>query len=385
MAYLIIPIVCFVVLAGLTWFLYAPDGAEVTREGKINDLDLYLSVLMTTGFPESSLVLKIPGYLTSLRMTFSGSATRLEMPLVTDRQQSRRERYLAILRDLNLDARLSSHEDGHEILEWDVEGPIVQTSAVVKNAFIRLFDVDPTRTFEFRARVPLADHGVIIRALEERRSGDKAELPTAATHGQEIVAPDEMETRAGCMAALAGLFLLPVPFMVAYLEFGYIAASAVVMAIVVLREIYWRWRKSGKGVHLNDAMKFPRLVLAGTTIFLADPFYLQLVPTITLSVLAVAVVLSVSFNLPKLLYFDPISPDHTKPERNLLVFAFTATCIGGAVLNEYLRTNLPLDQWVWFFAFFRIELVLGVTVTSIPLLLYMIHQIPRTDGDTPSP
>ena len=46
---------------------------------------------------------------------------------------------------------------------------------------------------------------------------------------------------------LAGILLLPVPFMFAYLEFGYPAASAVLVVVIVFREVYRRWKKSKSG------------------------------------------------------------------------------------------------------------------------------------------
>jgi len=50
--------------------------------------------------------MEVPRRLTSVKITYPGSVVRLEMPLVTHRQQSRRESYLAILRDLELDAQI---------------------------------------------------------------------------------------------------------------------------------------------------------------------------------------------------------------------------------------------------------------------------------------
>ncbi|MDH3593828.1 MAG: hypothetical protein OEM93_03170 [Rhodospirillales bacterium] len=106
MAYLIILIVCFVLVAGLSWALLTPLADEKVWKGKIDDLDLILSVLMTAEWDEPYLLMKVPRRLTSVKMTYPGSVVRLEMPLVTHRQQSRRESYLAILRDLELDAQI---------------------------------------------------------------------------------------------------------------------------------------------------------------------------------------------------------------------------------------------------------------------------------------
>jgi len=382
MAYLLIPILCFVLLGGLTWVLMGPLAIAEVRKGKVDDLDLILSVLMTAEGIEPYLIMKVPRRVTSVKMTFSDSRVRLEMPLVTRHQQSHRERYLAILRDLKLNAQVSNQDSDHDTLEWEIEGTPAETSAIIKDAFVRLFEVDPGRALEFRAFAHAWDQKVIDQALQGPRSGDD-ELPTAATQGRQESSSDE--TRAGCMKLVAGVLLLPLPFMAAYLKFGYIAASAVLVAIIVCREAYLRWKGSKRGSRFAGALKTVVLLLTGTTIFVHDPFYLQLIPTAVLSILAVAEVLAVSFDLPQLSAFDPKEPGSPRPARMLLSFAIIATCVGAVAMNEYLRTNLTLDAWVWFFAFFRIELILGFLVTSIPLIYYMVQHIPRTDGDSDSP
>jgi len=106
MAYLIIPVVCFVLLAGLVWAFSLLPITEKTRKSRISDLDVILSVLMTAKGNEPYLLMKVPGCVTWLKATFPGSAVKLEVPLAPRLQQSRNERYLAILRDIGLDARI---------------------------------------------------------------------------------------------------------------------------------------------------------------------------------------------------------------------------------------------------------------------------------------
>ena len=383
MAYLIVPVVCFVLLAWLVWRLFSLTEVKIWK-GKIDDLDLILSVLMAAERGEPYLIMKVPRRAGSMKIAFSRSVVRLEMPLVTQSQQIHKESYRAILRDLKLDAQVSSHGTDPDILEWEVEGPPAKASAIIKDAFVRLFEVDPDRVLEFRVFAHVLDQYVIDQGLEEKRAGGKAELPTASTHGHQVESSDE--TRVGCLKVLAGLLLLPLPFMIAYLEFGYVAAGAVIIAIIVIREVYRRWKKSKAGIRLADFLKITVLLLTAATIYFYDPFYLQLIPTVVLSAVAVAVLLAVSFNLPSLSLFDlKDSAYSTRTVRILFSFAIIATCIGGAAMNEYLRRTLTLDAWVWFFAFFRIEFVLGFLVTSIPLLYYMVKHISETESDTDSP
>ena len=65
-------------------------------------------------------------------------------------------------------------------------------------------------------------------------------------------------------------------------------------------------------------------------------------------------------------------------------FAILATCAGGIATNEFLRANVTLDVWVWFFAFVRIELLLGFLTSSMPFFLYQVRQDLEKDGDSES-
>ncbi len=384
MAYLIIPVVCFVLLAGLVWHLFSLTNEKVWK-GKIDDLDIIVSVLMAAEKGEPYLIMKVPRRAPSMKIAVSRSVVRLEIPLVTSLQRSRRDAYLAILRDLKLDAQISSHGGDHDTLEWQVEGSSITASTLIKDTFAKLLDVGPKRTLEFRVFALLADQNAIDRRLQGNPSGDQAELPGGAA--QEHQAKSHVEMSAGCITPLAVLLLLPVPFMIAYLKFGYVAASAVLIVLLISRESYRRWKKPKGGFHFADLLKVTVLLLTGTTIYFNDPSYLQLIPTVILSIAAVAELVSISFNLPKLSMADLTKFDASKTQRILASFAIIAPCIVGTAMNECLRTSLTLDVWVWFFAFVRIELVFGILVSSMPLVFYTYieQHDPAIDNDTDSP
>ena len=50
-------------------------------------------------------------------------------------------------------------------------------------------------------------------------------------------------------------------------------------------------------------------------------------------------------------------------------------------MNEYLRATLTLDAWMWFFAFARIELILGFLASSIPFLVYQSKTAGEVDAE----
>lgn len=65
----------------------------------------------------------------------------------------------------------------------------------------------------------------------------------------------------------------------------------------------------------------------------------------------------------------------------IFIFALIVTCLGGAAWNEYLRTTITLDSWIWCFAFVRIEFLFGFVATVIPAAIYRFrNELANEDG-----
>ena len=383
MAYLLIPIFCFLLLSGLAWLIFFPKVSEKEWKRKLDALPAILSVLMTAGQGQRYLVVQVPGWVTSLKLTFAGKRIRAVMPLLTTLQSRRKEDYRRRLSDFGSAPRVVAG-DGAEQLEWEVEGPPAKAAAAIRDDFLWLFGVEPDRVLSFKAFAHALDHRVIEEALEKPQFDDGA-LPTAATYGQRYISSQKAAN--GCIYVLAASLLLPLVFLSAYLQFGIVVASAVWTAVALLRQIYWRWRKSLTGLRIWDAITAANLLLAGMTVYSEDPFFLQMIPNLLCVSWVVGELLSILFNLPHLSPFDSQSekPDRDSEgflARGLLSFALVITCLGGISLNEYLRGNFCLDTWVWFFAFFRMELVLGMVAILLPLIFGLLCLSAWIDDDS---
>ncbi len=378
MTYLIIPIACFVLLAGLGWLWFYASAKRMYWKGTVDELDRVLPNLMTANLAESCLVMRVPGRLPSLKMTFPRSLVRLEIPLVTELQRDRRDNYLEILQGVNLNARISSDSSDHETLVCEVKGPSPSALPVIKDVFAKLFETDSSKLLDLQVFGRFSDRKDIDKAVHEYRLKIFSEESSAATEKRK---PKSFEEgRAGCMGTLANLWLLPIPFVIAYLEYGFIAASGVLATTFVLKDIYFRWKKRRTSFNVVDALKIVVLVLTGTTIFVEDPPYLQLIPTVGLTSAAFAHALAVTFNLKW-----PSLMDNAKNEdpsvRKAMTCAIIATCVGSAAMSEYLRAVLSLDDWIWYFAFVRIELVFGILITAIPSGIYFMRDKRSNDND----
>ena len=209
MIYLIIPIVIFTVFAICVWAVTGRVREETLSCG-IEDLDVLLSVLMTSGYDRSALKIHRAGKRiiyeehVFLKMKFPGPQVQLEVPLAPRGALHSMDEALSVLRRVGLDARENADGSG---LQCEIEGPPSQASAVIAEIVDALIKVP----FEMEVHAHNLDHDVIDQALTEWRQG--APLPVAATHGSEPETKSPKQT--GYMLTLVDFLLLPIPFLIA--------------------------------------------------------------------------------------------------------------------------------------------------------------------------
>jgi hypothetical protein len=110
-------------------------------------------------------------------------------------------------------------------------------------------------------------------------------------------------------------------------------------------------------------------VMAAATVFTDDTWYLLKSISFLCLILIAAII---SFWVRKKTMFDTLTrPDsrHSIP-RMLAVgsdVCFVALLFAAVYLNETLAARESLEIWVWYFAYLRVELMVGVIGTMIPL------------------
>ena len=372
--YLIIPIVCFLVIAFMVWALTGYVRDETLNCGT-RDLDVILSVLMTSGYDRSALKIQGAGKTfvlenhVFLKMTFQGSQVLLEVPIAPRGALRAKEDVISALGRIGLDVRESADGDG---LQCDIDGPPSHAVAVITEI------VDPLieGPFELEVHAHDLDHDVIEQAFAERRPGEP--LPIAATHGSEPPTISLSQTR--WLRILADLLLLPIPFVIAQLQFGYLAATWTLIVTFVAREILGRVR-GRTGISGADGLKPVALGLAGATLVTRDPLYLQLIPTVLFPLMAIGLFYVFIIQDP------PDDADELDPKyrkrfghlRWILGFVGVAALLGAAAWNEYMRTHFTLDTWVWFIAFVRVEVLVGLIGSMLSAALIYIYSVSDDD------
>ncbi|MDH3742861.1 MAG: hypothetical protein OER56_14815, partial [Hyphomicrobiales bacterium] len=112
--YLIIPVLLFLLIAGVRalFLKYLPLGnIETARKAALSDLGRVVSVLMTAGLGERTVVLSVDRRVTSLRGAFHDTGVHLELPLITRQQIKRKNDLLSYFSHVCSEARLDADGD----------------------------------------------------------------------------------------------------------------------------------------------------------------------------------------------------------------------------------------------------------------------------------
>jgi len=152
------------------------------------------------------------------------------------------------------------------------------------------------------------------------------------------------------------------PFLIAYFQFGFIAATWTLIATIAVRKLVWRRPHDQSGITdtnrlktgLKGGLTLVTLGLAAATLFTGEVLFLQLIPTVLSPVIGVAVVYFI--NKEKAFYaVDIADPEFQRifsHIRWILGIVGFCSLLDAAAWNEYLWTNFALDTWVWFFSYF---------------------------------
>ena len=374
LTYLIIPIGLFLVLVLVRWLgagVFPVGNQTVTRKGRLADISRIVSVLMTAKRGERRATLSIDRRVTSLVATFSDLGVELKLPLSTRSQIKRKYDLLAIFAGACHEARLQSDGD-MECIQATLTGTPQVVTSELKRLFKQVFAVGDHRTLRFEVSADVTDLNAMRFWLpEDRYEETKLDaFPQASTAG---VNPEgEPDSRVGCLSAAAYLLLWPVPFLLTYMWYGVEWASAVGMLSIVIWLAYRFLKdhtlpKSFVG-RMNHLLAFCGY---GLTIYLADPIFLQWVPTLLCGLVLItnAGAFVRGRSIIDILHDEPILK--TLSERAAITLAVCLVCAAGMWANEYLRAYATLDGWIWYYSYFRLELLLGGIFTIGPTMAWI--------------
>lgn len=374
-AYVLIPIAAFLILAGLFHILSnnllfpKGDGKEEWR-GRIGDIDLVVAILATANLGARRLRLSVSRRVTYLLVDFEARAAVVSLPIVTARQKKHKDELLGLMARSGEEGGVHEDESGQSSFSVRLQGEPEQIAERLKSLFLKIFDVDENRVLEYTVQSHRAD----LRELWHRQSRSTGTAhegaPIAATAGR--TEKEMAGYPSGCLFAIAELLLLPIPFLLAYAWSDIFFASVVVLVMLGGR-IAFEFIK--QGWTLRPLANINWIVTLGgcaLTVYFREPYMLQLVPTVLCGIMAIAAFLPLFKGRTVLDDRTPDAQIRNLRGRLLVTASVVVACVIGALINEYLRTNVSLDHWVWYFAYFRLELLLGFAATAAPVSAWVL-------------
>jgi hypothetical protein len=115
------------------------------------------------------------------------------------------------------------------------------------------------------------------------------------------------------------------------------------------------------------------VICLSATLLTKDHLFMQLIPSFLATSIAVWSA-AIGFNL-----IEPRSDKDSKDKKNNPeIFGFThkllaMASLGLLAVSEWARRQLPIEEWVFFFAFVRIEFMIGAILLFIPAFAYFYH------------
>jgi len=137
-------VVIFLVMS----FLARKKGSNA-KTGTTIDIEKYISGLKDSTNKQSFLILKVEGTDQFTQLTQNDDKIKLNFPLITDEQKSRKATIKKIAEDMKLELTSSTIKTGSEFLDFNLHGDSEYLSKTVEQIMIRLFEIDNKTSLSF--------------------------------------------------------------------------------------------------------------------------------------------------------------------------------------------------------------------------------------------
>jgi len=170
----------------------------------------------------------------------------------------------------------------------------------------------------------------------------------------------------------ASLLLYPALMILSYEGKG---ATGMCWAGLAFYSFFFIYRKLYKRQLISDAQVWVNFLYAAAfavVLGTEDLGILQSIPSL-MGLITFLINLMLALNIFEPRNANEIQGKKADPERFRLLVSFWA--LGGLMLfaaNEWARRTFSLEEWVWFFAFVRIELMLAMMIIFVPTFLLFL-------------
>ena len=368
--YLLIIPIGLLVAVGLCTYGLVERGNVIMWRLRLKHIDNFVASLMKEDDEHQWLQLAVARRVTYVHLDFEQDTAYLLVPLLTQSQIKHKNKLFKIVEAVDPGAELVDYSGGPECIKATLTGTPSDVAAQISQLFLLIFDVDDKRRLELVADARRSDLLRFKPTYHEMQHKEiKGRKWPATTDGRDTFVFSKPP--AGFFKFLAGYVLIPLPFVMAYYQFGFVAACVAYLAVLGLITVFWI--VSGRSLIEpvpGKLLSWPIAIGCALVTALGEPRFLQSAPTLISILLAVYTVTTLPFGHA---WFDIKGPRAkwlNSARRWWITLAVAMMALFTAAANEAVSIFASLDTWVWYFAYLRLDVVLFLLVTSMPISLF---------------
>jgi intracellular septation protein A len=368
---LLIPATIFTTIGLFFWSIFRDEPQRIQSfnvVGELPNLSRVVSIMMTATVGPREVCVSIVRRKTKLLLGFDKtgcSASLIHLTKAQLKDRKKLEEAFGVICE-NIAVTSSPYK-----ISGRISGGVEEVSKAVERLARDLLHADEDARLRFEMRAVTGD--LVRMGLESRKALKPEHLaepyPKSATYQNRLLYPFG-NALWGCFMVLTIIFLHPLPFILLYHFQGLVAACWFGLMLHVLIALVLWPRRSGSSARRQFSMIFVNSVttaiLYGLTIASLDARYTQLVPTIFAFACAVRAMIALRRN--DVWPLDDHKQDFTyePSERTRIALGVVAICLLAAAVNEAVRHWFLFETWIWYYAYFRLELFVGIFLGSLP-------------------
>jgi len=181
--------------------------------------------------------------------------------------------------------------------------------------------------------------------------------------------------RRGCLLKLASLFLWPVPMIFAFYQFGFVSAVVVALVIWLIRRCFDLYKD--KTWSSTDLLLLVLPLGASLTLFTGDFLYFQLLPSACCVLIFFEQLVLLILNKAQLSFGDSAEIIFSEEETKLARWGILGASLIALLISEYVRHNVSLSSWVWYYGYLRLEILPIMLGSMAPAMIKMIKRLAK--------
>lgn len=356
--------------------LIFPPGKIQHDEGykvEVRDLWGIVKLCQTSNFGKPHLTLRPANRSVEMFLNFPDADKMiLSLPLKLKKQQKAREEYLNLFAKHDLQVFESKdHLTVHLDRKNEELGPLVA------NLYHKIFEARNADIVNFKVKLTSPD----LRALAPfkrpifKLNPDYKFIARSARHNGRSVIQIQISR------ILNAVYWLLYPPMI-ILSYKFFGLNVMCWTALAFFGFFTLYRTVGEKKKISDSWgNILYCLLIFVTLITQDTNLLQSIPSVMGTIMAtISATLALGILEPKS-ESDKLQK-HQEPQKFMMTQILVVLGgIGLFLMNEWVRRHYGFESWVWFFGFFRFELIILLCIIFIPVYLFYLYRKQNTAND----